>query len=641
MTPEHIFLITSDAASASQIQKQILEPAGFAVTIFREAETARSLIRAQPPDLVLIGECLDDRPGLDLVSMLQKENPALPAVFLLADHTDTLGVIALRAGATDFWMSSVSPKDAIASIDRCLERRKNLDDWIKLQSRKNTKSLEKRLESLDTLQRIGRSINSSLDLNSVLTSVVDAAVELTEAEEGSLLLLDEHTGELYMHANRNFQEDFARTFRIPIQDTLPGQVLKTGKPLVLNQEVPQKIKTSYLVYTLIYVPLMVEGRPIGVLGVDHRQGRKQFTDEHLMLLSTLSDYAAIAIVNANLYSKTEVERNKLEAILTQVEDGVLVTDFDGRVILINQTAREVFQIADQDLRGKNVQDIIQHTDLLEIFTDQKRLYPSRNEITLQDGRVFNAQVTPIPEVGLAITMQDITHLKELDRIKSEFVSTVSHDLRSPLTAILGYVELIDRVGPTNDVQREFIRRVQFSVNNITALINDLLDLGRIEAGHDSQKEIVPLGALLQYSIDGLRSRTEEKQQALTLSVDPDLPNMLGNPTRLRQMISNLIGNAIKYTQPGGKIDVRATVAEGQLIFEISDNGPGIPPGDQPFIFDKFFRGSNVNSDTQGTGLGLAIVKSIVENHQGRIWMSSTLGAGTCFTVVLPVEENRD
>jgi two-component system NtrC family sensor kinase len=107
------------------------------------------------------------------------------------------------------------------------------------------------------------------------------------------------------------------------------------------------------------------------------------------------------------------------------------------------------------------------------------------------------------------------------------------------------------------------------------------------------------------------------------------------------MISNLIGNAIKYTQPGGKIEVRATVAEGQLIFEVSDNGPGIPTGDQPFIFDKFFRGSNVNSDTQGTGLGLAIVKSIVENHQGRIWMSSALGAGTRFTVVLPVEENRD
>jgi two-component system NtrC family sensor kinase len=200
------------------------------------------------------------------------------------------------------------------------------------------------------------------------------------------------------------------------------------------------------------------------------------------------------------------------------------------------------------------------------------------------------------------------------------------------------VELIDRVGPTNDVQREFIRRVQFSVNSITALINDLLDLGRIEAGYDAQKEIVPLGALIQYSIDGLHSRMEEKQQALILNIPTDLPPILGNPTRLRQMVSNLIGNAIKYTQRGGEITVQAHVAEGQLIFEVSDNGPGILPADQPFIFDKFFRGGNVPADVQGTGLGLAIVKSIVENHQGRIWMTSAIGAGTHFTVVLPLIE---
>jgi two-component system NtrC family sensor kinase len=257
---------------------------------------------------------------------------------------------------------------------------------------------------------------------------------------------------------------------------------------------------------------------------------------------------------------------------------------------------------------------------------------------LDDGRVFNAQVTPIPEVGLVVTMQDITHLKELDRIKSDFVSTVSHDLRSPLTAILGYVELIDRAGPVTEQQREFIRRVQFSVGNITALINDLLDLGRIEAGFDALKEIVPISTIIRHSVESYRNRLDEKSQELRMEVAEDLPTVLGNPVRLRQMMGNLVGNAIKYTPSNGCIDVSARAEDGQIIVQVKDNGAGIPPGDQPYIFDKFYRASNVPPDVSGTGLGLAIVKSIVENHQGRIWVDSVVGMGTTFTIVLPIAE---
>jgi len=239
-----------------------------------------------------------------------------------------------------------------------------------------------------------------------------------------------------------------------------------------------------------------------------------------------------------------------------------------------------------------------------------------------------------------VTMQDITHLKELDRIKSDFVSTVSHDLRSPLTAILGYVELIGRAGPVTDQQREFIHRVQMSVNNITSLINDLLDLGRIEAGFDTRKEIVPLAAIIQYAVEGLRTRINEKGQILTLSIEEKLPSVLGNPVRLRQLINNVLGNSVKYTSRGGQIGICLRAEAGQVIIQVSDNGPGIPPADQPYIFDKFYRASNVPNDVPGTGLGLAIVKSIVENHQGRIWVDSTLGQGSIFTVVFPIADEE-
>jgi two-component system NtrC family sensor kinase len=232
-------------------------------------------------------------------------------------------------------------------------------------------------------------------------------------------------------------------------------------------------------------------------------------------------------------------------------------------------------------------------------------------------------------------MQDITELKELDRIKSEFVSMVSHDLRSPLTAILGYIELITRVGPVNETQKEFIRHVQVSVQNITSLISDLLDLGRIEAGMDTRNEFISMGVVLQHVVDTFIPLAKEKEQQLSIDIPGNLPKVLGSPVHLRQVVGNLIGNAYKYTPRGGMIGLKAMVNEGQVIFQVSDNGPGIPPADQPFIFDKFYRAANVESDIPGTGLGLAIVRSIVESHGGRVWVESVLGQGTVFTVMLP------
>lgn len=639
MANVNILLILADLQMASLLERGILRPAGYEVTVVSEKSVAESLVKVIPPDLIILGDKLLDGSGFDLAPLFLDRFPNLAMIFLADSRTEEMAVKALRIGFADYIYPPLRSNDVLQAVGRAIQRHRRLVDWSSLEARRNTKTLQKRVDGLESLQRVGRSVTALLDLDNVLTVVVDAAVELTGAEEGSLLLLDEATGELYMRAARNFQDDFVRKFRLPVRDSLAGQVLRTGKPITIDDKTPQKIKTSYLVHTLIYVPLQVRGRVIGVLGVDNRQSGHPFLEDHIIMVSALADYAAIAIENAHLYTRTEVERKKLETILTHVEDGVIVVDPDGRLVLANQTARAAFGLQDPNPAGKPARDLFQHPDLLEILTDEKRSHPSRSEITLEDGRVFNAQLTAIPDVGLAITMQDITHLKELDRIKSDFVSTVSHDLRSPLTAILGYVELIDRAGPVTEQQREFIRRVQFSVNNITSLINDLLDLGRIEAGFDTRKEIVPLGAIITYAIEGLRSRLAEKDQDLATEIAPNLPTVLGNPIRLRQLMGNLIGNAIKYTPARGKITVRTHAEEGQVIIQISDNGPGIPATDQPYIFDKFYRASNVPMDVPGTGLGLAIVKSIVENHQGRIWVDSVVGQGTTFTVVLPVTEH--
>jgi two-component system NtrC family sensor kinase len=512
---------------------------------------------------------------------------------------------------------------------------------VQSQIKRHLATINNHIDDLKEMGNIGLSLTASLDLDHVLTAIVETAVKVTGAEEGSLLILDEVSGELFMRAARNFQDEFVRTFRLPVNDTLAGEVIRTGSPVVISKDTLQKIKTTYLVRNLMYVPLQVRGKVIGVLGVDNRIKGLEFTKQHLTLVSTLADYAAVAIENANLYSNTEVERYKLDAILTQIEDGVIVVGEDKHIILINRAARMMFKLVDEDVYGKPIQEILHQDTILDLFLDDQIEAPYRCEIALADGYILNTHLVNIPGVGLAVTMQDITYFKELDQIKTDFVNTISHDLRSPLTAILGYVELITRVGEVNEQQLEFINRVQKSVRNISELVNALLELGRIEAGFDTEKEFISLGVIVEYSIDSFKSRIDAKNQMLTVEISENLPEVFGNPIHLRQIADNLIGNAVRYTPNGGRITIQITTERDQIIFQVADSGLGIPLTDQAYIFDKFYRARNVPEDIVGSGLGLAIVKSIVENHQGRVWVESAPEVGSCFTVVLPIHQENN
>jgi PAS domain S-box-containing protein len=327
--------------------------------------------------------------------------------------------------------------------------------------------------------------------------------------------------------------------------------------------------------------------------------------------------------------------NDFDAIFNNIGDGVIILDKHGRIILLNQVVCQVFGVTTETMLGKPIAQAIPHPDLQSLLnrsTDQGMKY---HEINFHDGRVFNAKYTPIPNVGSAITIQDISYLKALDRVKNDFIHTVSHDLRSPLTSVLGYAELIGRTGPLNEHQRDFMVRLQVSIQSITALVNDLLDLGRLEAGFDTRREIVQLENILAYTLDILQGQISACKLDIRVDQTPNLPPLKANPLRLRQMLDNLIGNAIKYTPPGGRIHISLQTEEDQVILQVRDNGPGIPPADQPHIFEKFYRGENVPDGVPGSGLGLAIVKSIVESHQGRVWVESKLGQGTAIFVVLP------
>lgn len=633
MPTEKILVVDDSFEMREFVADSVLRLSGYETLKADNGQAGLELARQASPNLIIADMRMPKLTGLELAQIIQREKLNIPIILITAEGSEQLAREALRAGVADYFVKPFKTDDLLLSVRRVLDTAQARDESSRVPNETVAinESLRLRLKELETLIGVGHNVTSVLDVDQVLSKAVEAAVSLTGAEEGSLLLLEEETNELTMRAAKNFDDNFVRTFRLRSDDSLAGQVIRTGEPVLLDENAPQKIKTSYLVHSLVYVPLKIHGRVIGVLGVDNRRAGRAFTQHHQRLLGAVGDYAAIAIENARAYRRTEKQRLQLETILHETEDGVIVVDTDKRLILINPTARAAFGVNGAPVVGRAIAEVVSHPDIRDLFNEDGR----RREITLADGRIFNAHLTPINGIGQAVVMQDITHLKELDRIKSEFVTTVSHDLRSPLTAILGYVELLGRAGPVTPQQADFMRRIQVSVQSITALITDLLDLGRIEAGFDIQKEVTYPALVVRYAVDSVRQQAEAKGQNLVISVPESLPRLCATPARLRQMFGNLLENAIKYTPEGGTITVTGRAEQDFILLTISDTGLGIPPADQPYIFDKFFRAGNTRMDYVGTGLGLSIVKSIVEDHAGRIWVESKLNQGTTFTVMLP------
>ena len=328
--------------------------------------------------------------------------------------------------------------------------------------------------------------------------------------------------------------------------------------------------------------------------------------------------------------------SELETILFQVNDGVLVVDQKNRILMMNLALRQAFGLGNEDFNGKDIEQVVPNSGLIEALKTQGH----HHEVQNQAGPVFYVRVSNIPEMGLVASLHDITYLKELDRMKGDFVNTVVHDLRSPLTAILGYVELIERAGRVNPQQAEFINRVKSSVYTTTKLIDDLLKLGRVEVGTLDEVTPVNMKLLVANILTHYQLQVKEKGHTLRLRKSGDLQPVMGSRVQLNQLVDNLIGNAVKYTPPGGQIRVILGEEENQLILQVADNGPGIPLEDQSRIFEKFYRASNAPKGVAGTGLGLAIVKTIVDNHRGRIWVESKPGEGAVFTVVLPLVKGK-
>lgn len=393
---------------------------------------------------------------------------------------------------------------------------------------------------------------------------------------------------------------------------------------------------------LIAVALRHENRFLGVLWAGYEQPRL-FSDADARFMTTLANQMALAASNAYLFMSVEVGRQQLEAILASTPDPVLVTDHRNRLVLANPAAQQIFGVPIVSGAGRSIQRLIDQKPLLDLLQASSNEKQSA-EVIIPGGQTYLATASTVMAegrpVGRVCILRDVTHFKELDTLKSEFVATVSHDLRSPLTLMRGYATMLEMVGDLNEQQQGYVRKIIAGVENMSRLVNNLLDLGRIDLGVGLQVETFPLLDILERVLGPLQAQASEKEIDLTSEPDSNLPVLIkADQALLYQAVYNLVENAIKYTPQGGKVQVRLSAVKDNIVFAVQDNGIGIDPEDIPRLFEKFYRGRQREARAQhGSGLGLAIVRSIAERHGGRVWVESQLGKGSTFYLQIPIQQ---
>lgn len=516
-------------------------------------------------------------------------------------------------------------------------------------ARIHTETVEKStagMHELYILRQIDRELNDNIDLNHVFSMTLDWALRFTNAQASSVELYDEQTDELRMMAQ--YGHDVGMDSELAMRLQLGGiayRVARSGRAEVIPDVSMDAdfVRVSTATRSQMSVPVIREDRVIAVITIESRK-LNGFTDSHLDFVEKLASRAAVAIDNARLFAETKREREKLSHILSNTADIVIVCSMDDRLILINQAALSALRLyTSEDYLGRSFFEVFSHTTLTDIYRKSRSSgEPVISETILPNDRNYHVNITLQENVGCIIVMHDITPFKEMDRLKSDLIATVSHDLKQPLAVMNGYTELLMMHKKFDPTGMNFIEMVRKSIHNMRQLIDDLLDLGKIESGIKLDFQATPVKPLITECIESLRPTLLTKQMTLAAEIPDDLPSVHADRARLQQILTNLIGNAVKYTQPEGWVKVNAEERDTMLRITVQDNGMGISPEDQIHIFDRFYRVRRPETDSiEGTGLGLAIVKSLVDAHNGHIGLESRLGEGTTFYLLLPIHRQEN
>jgi len=513
-------------------------------------------------------------------------------------------------------------------------------------------------------------ITTTAELRATLHRFLRQVGLILQAEKCVIMLYDEESGELVAQAPAlGISDEETSKLRVPATQGIAGEVFRDpeGKAIICHDcmtdaRTEKEMMALLKVHNSLCVPLIVERknqddtvadrRTIGVFNVFNKRFSADFVDEDITLLKSLARNAAAVISTAKAYIAVADEKRELEHTLQSMLSGVLVVGKDGRVKLINAAAQQIFGVIGSDRVGKRLPEIIfnsdverllakalesgeEHTQEISIFTPDERIFQLQTALLRDDDQQIS---------GVVSTFNDITELRNVERMKTEFVSSVSHELRTPLTSIKGFVRtLMDDTEGYYDrsMQQEFYQIIDNECDRLVRLISDLLNVSRIESGRVLELYIKPvnLSELIERRVSSQRSYTTKHE--FEVRCDDSFPTIEADEDKVDQILTNLLSNAVKYSPEGGRIEVAAQDNDTYITVSVKDEGIGIPPEHLDRIFARFHRVDNRDTrQAGGTGIGLYLVKHLVEAHHGTIEVKSEVGKGSTFTITLPKSQTE-
>lgn len=505
------------------------------------------------------------------------------------------------------------------------------------------------------------------ELEETLKRLVAKIAAILQAEKCVFMLLDKDRGELAATKPAyGLSDDDIRKFRVRATQGVSGEVFRSNKPVILYDAIADertmKENVALLnVHNGVCVPLIAEKRDeenrvietntIGVLHVFNKRYGNIFIEEDVRLLERLARNATAVIQNAQMFREVVEEKEELEHIIESVYAGLLMVNREGRIMQANASARTMFGIEGKDI-GRLYYEMIEDPKAKDIITsaiDTGEETAGEISLVAEDEdteHIYQVQTALVKSdegavIGAVAIFNDITELRNIERMKTAFVSTVSHELRTPLTSIKGFIStlLADAEGYYDlETQREFYTIIDTECDRLTRLISDLLNVSRIEAGRalDLNPKEVTLPALVEKVVSVQKSYT--KGHELVIDLKGEIPMIIADEDKIDQILTNLTNNAIKYSPKGGIVTVSGSFSDGFVTMSVSDQGMGIPKEHLPKVFERFHRVDN--RDTRkvgGTGIGLYLVKHLVEAHGGKIWVESEVGQGSSFIFTLPLK----
>ena len=512
----------------------------------------------------------------------------------------------------------------------------------------------------DRMSTIGRILASTLDPVEVAKAAVDMAIALTGADRAGVALPGDD-GLLRFSVTAGSEPGLAAANVFAPGEGHVGRTFAEARPFRIDDisedesSHQRDIDAGLRIRGFIAIPLLTGGRCLGVLAASSYEA-SAFSLEHENLLEHLAILTAVALGNAEEHHSTLREEGQLRAVLNATSEAFALVSPDRRFLSVNRGFSRILGFESDQLLGHRLEEFAQ--DVVRTFTDPEGFStlvggsaadPVRQitgRFTLQGApprelELYSSPVhTPDSQyIGRLYVFRDVTREREVERMKSEFISMISHELRTPLTSIKGYTDLIfdGEAGPITPDQTEFLEVIRQNADRLMALVNDLLDMSRIEAGKvELERTKVEMLALIRHVTGSLRPQLESKKQQLVLNLPSAPINIFADQNRLIQIVTNLLSNAHKYTPPNGEITLSLTYEAGVVRMDVCDNGIGMSSEEQSQLFSKFFRAKNRTArEAGGTGLGLTITRSLVELHGGEISVQSSPGNGSTFTVTLP------